>query len=295
MQRVGVLVNPSSGRGRVARQADRVLAGLGSRGAVVVPIIGRSAGEAESALAAEVSRGVDTIVAVGGDGTVHMALQAAAGTSMPLGIIPLGTGNDAAAALGIPSDPAAAVATVLAGHRRAFDVGVARTDDGVERRFLCVLSSGFDSMVNERANRMRWPSGGLRYVLAMLAELRTFRPIDYRAEVDGSARHARAMFVSLGNGPSYGGGMQVCAHADLHDGLLSMVWVHPISRPALLRIFPSVYSGAHLAHPAVQDEAVRSARLYAAGQVAYADGERIGPLPVTVSTVPDGVRVLVPR
>lgn len=295
MQRVGVLLNRSSGRGRVQRHAREVLEGLGSRGDRIVEISGRSAEESGSLLAAEVDRGLDALVAVGGDGTVHMALQVLAGTPIPLGIVPLGTGNDAAGGIGIPKEPAEAVRTILDGHARPFDVGVARTDEGIERHFLCVLSSGFDSAVNERANHMRWPSGDLRYVLAMLAELRTFRPIRYEAQADGVQRVAEAMFVAVGNGPSYGGGMRVCANADMHDGLLSMVWVRRISRPRLLRIFPSVYSGAHLRHPAVSDEAVRRVRLSAPGCIAYVDGERLGALPVTVTTLADGVRVLVPR
>ena len=291
-----MLVNPTSGRGRASGQRDSVLAALRGRGDDVRLIQGADAEEATGLLAQQVAEGLDVVVAVGGDGTVHLALQAVAGTGVALGIVPLGTGNDAATAMGVPTGSVEqAVGVVLGGNAQAFDVGLARTADGLERYFLCVLSTGFDSMVNERANRMTRPSGDARYVVAMLAELRKFSPIPYRVTVDGTLVADDAMLVSLGNGPSFGGGMRVCPSADMHDGLLSMLWVHRISRPALIRVFPKLYSGRHVEHPAVSEDAVGVVHLDAPDQVAYADGERVGPLPVEVRTVSGGVRVLVPR
>lgn len=293
-RRIGVLVNPSSGRGRVSAHSAEVLRGLAARGDHVVAIQGDTAEHARELLDAAVADGLDVVVAVGGDGTVHLALQSVVGTGTALGIVPLGTGNDAAVSLGIPTtSPAAAVAVVLDGRTRTFDVGRIRTADGTTRYFVCVLSSGFDSMVNERANRMTRPSGDARYVVAMLAELRRFQPIPYRVVADGVLVEQEAMLVSLGNGPSFGGGMRVCPSADLHDGRLSMLWVHRLSRPRLLRLFPSIYSGRHVERPEVTEQQVVEVHLAAPGQVAYADGERIGPLPVDVDTVADGVRVLV--
>ena len=137
--------------------------------------------------------------------------------------------------------------------------------------------------------------GRALYIRAMLEELRAFRPIPYRAQIDGEEIAEDAMLVSIGNGPSFGGGMQVCAGADLHDGLLDLVWVHSMPRRSFLRVFPKVYSGKHLAHPEVESRLVKTAFLDAPGQVAYADGERVALLPVTVAAVPDAVRVLVPE
>ena len=295
-RRIGVLVNPTSGAGRVGRHSAAVLRGLASRGDHVVAIQGGSAQEADVQLAQAKGEGQDMVVAVGGDGTVHQALQAVVGTGTALGIVPLGTGNDAANSVGLSRlSPEAAVAVILAGTRRPFDVGRIEAADGTVRHFLCVMSSGFDSSANERANEMTWPSGTALYIRAMLSVLRTFEPIPYRAELDGEVVVDAGMLVSLGNGPSFGGGMQVCAGADMHDGLLDLIWVHSISRRALLTVFPKVYSGTHLAHPAVESRRVTSATLDAPGQIAYADGERVAPLPVTVTAVPDGVQVLVPR
>ncbi len=294
-RRIGVLVNPSAG-GSTATAADSDVAALGRRGDRVVAIQGGSAEAAEELARGLVAGGLDILVAAGGDGTVHLALQVVVGTSTALGILPRGTGNDAARAVGIPlDDRPAAVEAILGGVGTPFDVGLATTADGRSRHFLCVLSTGFDSMVNERANRMMWPRGSARYVLAMLAELRTFRAIPYRIEADGRDLSSDAVIVSLGNGPSYGGGMHVCPNADLHDGQLSMVWMSRMSRAALLRLFPSVYSGTHLRDPRVHESSARVVRLDAPGQVAYADGERLGPLPVTVRAASDAVRVMTPR
>ena len=276
----------------MARHSAEVLRGLASRGDHVVAIQGQSAAEAELLMA----EGLDTLVAVGGDGTVHQALQAVVGTDTALGIVPLGTGNDAANSVGLTrASPESAISVILAGNRRPFDVGRIEAADGTIRHFLCVMSSGFDSSANERANEMTWPSGTALYIRAMLSVLRTFQPIPYRAELDGEVVVDAGMLVSLGNGPSFGGGMQVCAGADMHDGLLDLIWVHSISHRELLAVFPKVYSGTHLSHPAVESRRVTTATLEAPGQVAYADGERVAPLPVTVTAVPDGVQVLVPR
>jgi diacylglycerol kinase (ATP) len=295
-RRIGVLVNPASGAGRVGRHSADVLRGLASRGDHVVAIQGQSAQDAERLLVDAMAEGLDILVAVGGDGTVNQALQAVVGTDTALGIIPLGTGNDAANSVGLAgATPESAVSVVLAGSRRAFDVGRIDTSDAAIRYFLCVMSSGFDSSANERANQMTWPSGTALYIRAMLAVLRTFRPIPYRAELDGEVVVDDGMLVSLGNGPAFGGGMLVCAGADMHDGLLDLIWVHSMPRRRLLTVFPKVYTGKHLEHPDVESRRVRTATLDAPGQVAYADGERVAALPVTVTAVPDGVQVLVPR
>jgi diacylglycerol kinase (ATP) len=295
-RRIGVLVNPTSGKGRGARVAGEVLRQLGSRGDRVVELRGDSGEQAVELAAKAVAGGLDILAAVGGDGTMHLALQAVAGTDTALAILPVGTGNDGASAVGVPTGSLdAAIAVVLAGDAEPFDVGRVSTADGTDRYFLCVCSTGFDSLVNERANCMTRPSGDARYVLALLAELRQFAPVPYRVVVDGTLVEADAMLVSFGNGPTFGGGMRVCPGADLHDGLLDMLWVHRIGKGELLRVFPRIYAGTHVSHPAVEERPVREVHVEAPGMLAYADGERIGPLPVTITTVRDGVRILVPR
>jgi diacylglycerol kinase (ATP) len=295
-RRIGVLVNPTAGRGRGARTAGEVLRQLAARGDRVVEVRGDTGAHAAELAAKAVAQGLDILVAVGGDGTMHLALQAVATTGTALGIIPVGTGNDGAASVGIPCDsPEAAVAVVLDGNAVPFDVGLVRTAEGESRYFLCVCSTGFDSLVNERANAMTRPSGDARYVLALLAELKQFAPVPYRVVIDGTPVESDAMLVSFGNGPTFGGGMRVCPSADMHDGLLDMLWVHRIGKGELLRVFPRIYRGTHVTHRAVEERPVREVHVVAPGMLAYADGERVGPLPVEVTSVPAGVRILVPR
>ena len=263
---------------------------LRAGGVLVEVLVGATADEAAELARRAVGEGLDTLVAVGGDGLVSLAQQAVAGTDVRLGIVPCGTGNDAARALGLPlGDPAGAVDVVLTGRTRVVDLGRV-----VGRTFLAVLSSGFDSRVNERANRMVWVRGPARYRVAMVAELGVFRPVPYRIGLDGELLELEAMLVAVGNGPSYGGGMRVCPGAALDDGLLEVTVVLPLAVGPFLRLFPSVYRGEHVRSPAVLTRRVRQVSLAADGMTAYADGEPVGPLPVTVDVVPGALQVLVP-
>ncbi len=286
-RRIAVLVNPTSGKGRGARLMQPVSDLLREGGLERDVVVGRDGDEAFDRLRDRVAAGVDGVVAVGGDGLVNIALQVVGGTEVPLGIVPAGTGNDIARSLGlVPQDAPAAVRLVLAGQTRVIDLGRANG-----RWFGGVLGSGFDSMVNERANRMSWPSGRSRYNLAILAELRTFRPLPYVLELDGERVETEAMLVAVGNGPSYGGGMRVTPDARLDDGLLDVTVLGPISKPEFIRVFPTVYKGTHVSHRAVTVRRARRVTLSSEGVTAYADGERVAVLPVTCDAVPGALHV----
>lgn len=302
--RVVLLVNPRSGQGRAARHGPLAERRLRERGLDVHLVVGRDAADGDRLVAETLVEPAAALVVVGGDGTVHQGLQHAVGTATAFGIVPAGTGNDSARTLGLPADPVAAadvVADELArpGGGRLVDTGVVRTADGVERAFLAVVSSGFDSSVNERANRMTWPSGRARYVRAILAELRVFRPVAYRMVLDeGSPDQTcverAGMLVAVGNGPAYGGGMLVCPDARLDDGRLSTTFLAQMPTRTFLRVFPTVFKGTHVGRPEVATSAATTVRIEAAGQVAYADGERIGPLPLRAHVRPASLRVLAP-
>ncbi len=286
---VAVLTNPAAGQGRAGHTTHLAAARLRDAGFSVRRLLGRDADEAADLAQDAVAEGVESLVVIGGDGLVHVAVQVLAHTGTPLGIVPTGTGNDAARYLGVPRDDArAAVDVVIAGRRRTLDLGRAGA-----QRFLCVLSAGFDAVVNERANQMRWPKGQMKYNLATIAELRTFQPIDYTLELDGQTRRVSAMLVAVGNGPSFGGGMRICEGADLTDGMLDVVFFHPMSKPDLVRTFPKLFKGTHRTHPSYEHHRVRSITVAAPGITAYADGERLGPLPLTITADPGALDVLV--
>jgi diacylglycerol kinase (ATP) len=283
-----MLVHPGSGRGQGAKNAAIAEPRLRDAGFRVRRFQGRDGDEARDLARQAVERGVETLVVVGGDGLVHLALQSLVHSETSLGIIPSGTGNDAARYFDIPrKDPRAAADVVIAGRSRTVDV--ARTGPTY---FLCVLSAGFDAVVNERANDMRWPRGQMKYNLATLAELRTFKPLPYVLDLDGNTKSTHAMMVAVGNGQSFGGGLRITEGALLDDGLLDVVLFHPISKPDLVRTYPRLFNGTHTTHPAYEHHRVREVTVAAPGIVAYADGERLGPLPLTVTAVPKALKVL---
>ncbi len=288
---IALLTNPSAGKGAGSRTAAIALPRLREAGFDVRELEGRDGADALSLARQAVADGVESLVVVGGDGMVHMAVQALAGTEVNLGIIPAGTGNDVARYVGIPrKDPQAAADVVVGSHVRTIDLAKAGPT-----YFVTVLAAGFDSLVNERANHMRWPKGQMRYNLATLAELRVFEPLHYTLELDGEVRRLDAMLVAVGNGPSFGGGLRITHGAELDDGMLDVVIIKPMSKLDLVRTYPKLYTGGHTRHPAYEHHRVRTVTVAAPGVAAYADGERLGALPLTVEVVPRALRVLAPR
>ncbi|NUW41777.1 diacylglycerol/lipid kinase family protein [Nonomuraea rhodomycinica] len=291
--RLALLVNPAARGGRALRLLEPVVRRLRMGGADVSVIAGAGPADALERACACVAERPDALVAFGGDGLVHLAVQAVTGTDVPLGIIPVGTGNDVAAALGVPcGDPMAAARTVLRMRTRPVDVARAVTGQG-EELFASVLCCGFDARVNERANRLTWPSGRARYVRAVVEELRAFRPVPFRVTLDGEEVLERdAVLVAVGNTRSYGGGMRICPDARPDDGLLDVVVAGALGVGEFLRVFPGVYRGTHVAHPSVTVRRARHVRLEADGVPVYADGERLGSGPVTCAAVPGELQVI---
>ncbi|MFC0097355.1 diacylglycerol kinase family protein [Micromonospora marina] len=293
---VAVLANPTAGRGRHRGLLPGILQRLAGAGRPVELLRARTPEEAEAACHAAVAGGAGALVAVGGDGTVHRAMQAVAGTAVAFGPVPAGTGNDFAVETGFPADPIAAVdvitAALAAGRARPVDLAQLSRPGETDRWFGAVLAAGFDAIVNERANRMRWPRGPRRYDLAIVVELARLRPRRYRLVLDGVTQEIDAVLVAVGNAASYGGGMRICPDADPHDGLLDVVVGGRFDRRTLMRVKPQIYQGTHVTHPLVRVYRTRTVELSAEGITAYADGERSFDLPVTVTAVPAALRLL---
>jgi diacylglycerol kinase (ATP) len=286
-----VVVNPAARGGRGIRLLGPVLARLRAGGREVSVLIGDSADDALARARTAVAAGPAALVAFGGDGMVHLAVQAVAGTGVPLGIIPAGTGNDIADAVGVPPDSLKAADAVLGGRVRVIDA--ARISPG-SRWFAGVVACGFDSRVNERANRKTWPPGMSKYILALVQELRSFTPIPFTITIDDKVIKREAMLVAVANTRSYGAGMRICPGASPDDGLLDVLILAAMPKTTFLRVFPSVYKGTHTAHPAVSIRRGRRVTLDAPDTVAYADGERAGPVPITCAVEAGALRVLVP-
>ena len=272
-------INPTSGRGKGARIGQQVSNFLADRKLEYKVITGANALQLQDNLKRD-SSNCSGIIAVGGDGLMHMCIQIAAVANLPLIPIPAGTGNDFVRALGWnPDKPLDPLWRALNSESTRIDLG------NVDGEFFgAIASTGFDSLVNERANKMRWPKGPAKYNVAMALELPKFQPIEYRFVIDGKNYQREAMLIAAGNGSSYGGGMLVCPSADMSDGLIDLMILNPVSKREFIQIFPSVYQGKHIEHPQV--EIIQAKEIYLESDaVCYADGERIGPLPATISVV----------
>lgn len=294
--KVIALTNPISGHGTAVRAAQVAIARLHKRGVEVVEIIGDDADDARHLVGAALDKGADAVMVTGGDGVVSNALQVLAGTDIPVGIVPAGTGNDHARAFGIPTqDPEAAADLVVDGWTETVDLGRITDSHGVSKWFGTVAATGFDSLVTDRANRMRWPHGRLRYYLAMLAELSQLRLLPFRLVLDGTTEiDADITLAAFGNTQSYGGGMRICPAADYTDGLLDITMVHSASRTKLVRLFPTVMKGTHVDLDEVSTARARSIHVECPGINVYADGDFACALPAEISAVPEALQILRP-
>ncbi|MBN9620446.1 MAG: diacylglycerol kinase [Actinobacteria bacterium] len=294
IERIALLPNPAAGHGRAVAAARRAHARFAERGVAVTELAGRTPDEARDLAHAAVADGVDALVVAGGDGLIHLALPAVVGTGTPLGVIPAGTGNDQAREYGWPRGSAEqATDLVVAGRVRTVDVGRATTADGRTSYFGSVLASGFDSLVSDRTNRMRWPHGRARYNVAMLAEFVNLRPLPFVITLaDGRRIERDLLLVAVGNTRSYGGGMRIAPDADPADGLLDVTIGGAAPRRDVLRLMPLVYRGTHVRRPEVEVVRTTSLRIESPGINAYADGEPLGPLPADVEVVPSALTLI---
>lgn len=296
-RRIVVAINPNAAFGRGREVGPAVVTTLRGLGHDVVSLTELDFPQLLDATRRALTEKPDALVVVGGDGMVALGVMALEGSRIPLGIVPSGTGNDVCRGLGIPVDDAEAAIRMLAEQLdvppRVIDAGTIAHAGG-ETRFACILSAGFDALVNERANRMRFPRGRSRYTLALLIELAKLRPIEYTLELDGETRVERALLVAVANNLSFGGGMKVAPDAKLDDGLFDVVLVKPLSRLQFLRIYPRVFAGTHVGDPRVIVHRASRVSIAAAGVVAYADGERVAPLPVSATVDARSLRVLAP-
>ncbi|MCP2306654.1 diacylglycerol kinase family protein [Actinokineospora globicatena] len=291
--RAALAVHPGSGHGAAARAVDAVVARIRPAVDDLTVVSADTVAESRALMERARDAGLDVVIVLGGDGSAHQGVQFCAENDVALAVIPAGTGNDLARALGLPGEPVPAAEVVAKaltdGTRRRIDLG--RLDGGPW--FASVLCAGFDSAVNERVNRMRWPHGRRRYDLAIVAELAALRHRPLVVDTGDERLELDATMVAIGNTAFYGGGIPVCPGADPADGLLEVTVVGAASRVDLLRILPTLRTGDHVRHPFVRTLRARRAELGPDnGWVSYADGERLGPLPVAVDCVPGALTVV---
>ncbi len=285
-ERIGVWWNPRAGRGVARELAERTLAEAAHRGHDAALLASDSAQATRSAAEEAMAKGLDRLVVIGGDGTVHQAIQVAAGTPLVVGVVPAGSGNDLIAALGLDTTPGAAIDRAL-GPSSAIDL--LRVDD---RYGVTVATLGFSVAVNRRAETMRWPRGSAKYTAAALRELAGMRRYPLILDVDGRRLDVAPNLVAFANTSVFGGGMKIAPGARPDDGRLEIVVVGPASRTTMLRLLPKVRAGRHVEHAAVSVH--RGARVVIESDETHeirADGEIIGSTPTEIELVPAALQL----
>ena len=244
--------------------------------------------------------GYDCVLLFGGDGTVHRHLPELLNVQTPLLVVPMGSGNDFARALGLGTRRSALAAwrKFCAGGNNLWriDVGVIKGTPGNEHFFVCVAGVGLDSAVNRVANRLpRWLRGSGGYVLALVPALSSFRAQRITLDMGGETISEPAMLAAFANAPAYGHRMRIAPRAELSDGKLDICFVRRTGKLRLLALFPKVFSGSHLERPEVEYRQAQSFRVSSETPLdIYADGEYICPTPVEISVLPQALAVVVP-
>lgn len=280
-------INPKSGKGHARKRAIVAKDYFAGLGFPVEILEGHSLDDFREKFVLKIEHeSISGVVAFGGDGFIHEIIQHIVHHEIPLGVIPCGTGNDFARSLGVNQLSMTQQMNLIAQSKiRSIDLG--RVDD---RWFSAILSSGFDAVVNERANQMKWPRGRMRYNIAMIEKIVQLRAHSYRIRLDGDHIDVEATLLTVANGPSYGGGMKVCPDAKLNDGLFDVMVLGKVSRTELLKVFPKVYSGRHVGHPAVTFYRCREIEIIGSGS-SFADGEPISSLPLSAECVSNALKV----
>lgn len=289
-----VAINPQASFGKNQGAGQLVIEALAAAGHDVVGI--QEGNYRDLRTKTRVALRKDSVlVVVGGDGMAHLGVDLATEADVPLGIIPAGTGNDLARHMGLPlgSIPAATEHFLAALGRtpQRIDVAISRGPDGVDSPYVCVLSAGFDAIVNERANSITFPKGRHRYTVALLIELWKLKPLSYQVAIDGEDFSDTYLLVAVANSQSFGGGMKVTPEASLVDGLVDVLLLKPLGRLEFLRIYPRVFKGTHVTDPRVIIRRGALVRVDARDVIAYADGERMSPLPLEVRVAPLALQV----
>lgn len=298
------IVNPASGGGQTGLRWPSLEARLTRAGLAFEVRVTRHAGEATALTRAALRDGADTIVAVGGDGTIHEVVNGFFEGETPLspearlGILPAGSGSDLIKTLGIPADADGAIARLTAGRTRRVDLGRAHyaTDAGEHAcYFINTASAGLSGAVLARMRELPgFVTGSAAYMLGSLLTLLAFKPFALTLELDDGTSHAtEALFVVAGNGRYFGAGMQALPGARMDDGLLDVVLLGPMPLWELLLNFPRIYAGTHLALPAVRHWRTRRLTVTtAAPQPLEVDGEQPGTTPARFELLPAALTIL---
>ena len=285
-----LVVNSKAGKGRASKLAGKFEVLLKSNNLPYEIINKATYEETFSEYRLSIASGkFEKVVAIGGDGLVNLCLQEVAEQNIGFSVIPAGTGNDFARAVGSHKKSVNEIFNVVSSQDpTTIDLGLVTGAFG-KRWYVQVLSTGFDALVNNLANRINWPRGHIKYTLATLLTLARFKPIPYELIIDGKQFKQDFMLLSVANGETYGGGMRICPDASNSDGIFDILLVHPVSKIVLLSIFPKVFTGKHVPHPKI--DIIRGKKVQiSADASAFADGEFVSKLPIEITNVKNALK-----
>ena len=271
-----VITNPLAGGGKTLRLLPRIKQWLSASPHEFSFTIPESPDRMRLEIMKAADQGIEALLLIGGDGTVHQALPAIAETKIPFGFLPCGRGNDFARNVGLPSKLKKGCS--LPSNPSFHQVDLPRINN---IPFVAVAYVGFDSEVNKLANDGRGYFGGtLGYIVCVLKTLKTFKPFEVEITIDDHTWRERVMMVTVANAPFYGGGMKIAPDANMNDGVFDICIVQEISKFELLQQFPRVFKGTHIFHPRVLMKTGKKIKLVSdENREIFADGEYVGSLP----------------
>jgi len=271
-----VITNPSARGGKALRLLPKIRQWLSASPHQFSFITPPSSEEMRLEIRNAAAEGIEALLLIGGDGTVHQALPAIAETKIPFGFLPCGRGNDFARNIGLPSK--LKKSCFLPANPSFHQVDLPRIN---HIPFIAVAYVGFDAEVNKLANEGRGYFGGtLGYIVCVLKTLKNFRPFEIEITIDDHTWRERVMMVTVANAPFYGGGMKIAPDADMNDGIFDLCIVQEISKLELLQQFPKVFKGTHIFHPRVLMKTGKTIKLVSdENREIFADGEYVGSLP----------------
>jgi len=285
-----LVVNSKAGKGRASKLANQFEELLNSNNLPYEIIKESSYEDTVTKYRLSIASGkFNKVIAIGGDGLVNLCLQEIAERNIGLAVVPAGTGNDFARAVGSHKKNVDTIFNFIASQDpTSIDLGLVTGDFG-RRWYVQVLSTGFDALVNNLANRITWPRGQIKYTLATILTLARFNPISYELIIDDKTVKQNLMLLSVANGETYGGGMRICPDASNSDGIFDILLVHPVSKIVLLTIFPKVFAGKHVPHPKIEIIRAKNIKL-SANASAFADGEFVSKLPIEIANVQNALK-----
>lgn len=293
-----LVLNPGAGFGRAGKLLAEIRQAFKDRDIVTDTLLTAHSGDARERLGASRLDGYDGVVAAGGDGTVFEVLNGLCRHSpdarVPLGVVPVGTGNAFARDLGLlPGEWRKAVSIIAAANLRRVDVGRVQTASE-QFHFINVIGMGFVVDAGLRAQRLK-RLGAVAYTLGTLWQTLQLKSYPLRIEIDGKTIEQDNLFVEISNTRYTGTSFLIAPGAEMDDGLLDVTLLQKLGRLRLLRLFPTVYSGRHVEYPEIQVLRGKSIRiLEPAGCLLAPDGEFRGTTPAEITCLHRGLTIFGP-